>query len=66
MNACAMIRRCMERQCGDGLYTIEGVVGRGYEVTDTPLVAPPSDAGMDGHAEFYLPGEGPQMAEVYG
>lgn len=66
MNACPMVNRCLQLQQGDGLYTIDGISGRGFELTDTPMEAAPSDAGVDGHAEFYMPGEGPHMAEYLG
>lgn len=65
VNAIPMLVRCAIHQQGDGLYVFtDGTVGRGFEMTDTPVVAAPSDRGVADHAEFHLPGEGPQMATV--
>lgn len=48
-NACAMVRRCMERQNVDPDYTIS--THRGLEAADAVYgYVPPTDAGIHGHA----------------
>ena len=60
MNAIDMITLCAVRQQADALYVLPDNIGyRGLEnVSDTPMVAAPSDTGIEDHGGFEMEGAG--------